>query len=103
MAAFERNLERVLADQRHVVDAQLVGVEVLDASKTSRRAGLAATLGAWTRPAQSLAGIAAAVAILPRNDHHLPFAVDIDSERKGVGVFQGRCYRTLITGSCRKD
>lgn len=103
MAAFERDLERVLADQRHVVDEQLIGVEVFDASKTSRHAGLAATLGARTRPAQALAGIAAAMTVLPRDDHDLAFAVDIDCERKGIGVFQGRRYRTLMTGSCRKD
>ena len=103
MAAFERDLERVLADQRHVLDAQLIGVEVLDASKTSRHAGLAATLRARARPAQTLAGIAAAMTVLPRDDHDLAFAVDIDCERKGVGVFQGRCYRTLMTGSCRND
>ena len=101
MAAFERDLERVLADQRHVLDAQLIGVEVLDASKTSRHAGLAATLRARARPAQTLAGIAAAMTVLPRDDHDL--AVDIDGERKGVGVFQVRGYRTLITGSCRND
>jgi hypothetical protein len=41
--------------------------------------------------------------VLPRDDHDLAFAVDIDCERKWVGVFQGRLYRTLITGSCRKD
>jgi hypothetical protein len=41
--------------------------------------------------------------VLPRDDHDLAFAVDIDCERKGIGVFQGRRYRTLMTGSCRKD
>jgi hypothetical protein len=43
------------------------------------------------------------MAVFPRDDHDLAFAVDIDGERKGVGVFQGRGYRTLITGSCRND
>ncbi len=88
--AFKRNLECVLADQRHVLHEELIGIEVLDASKASRRASLAATLRAGACPAQSLGGIATAVAVLPRDDHHLPFAIDIDSERKGVGVFQGR-------------
>ena len=36
MAAFESDLKRVLADQRHVLHAQLIRVEVFDASKTSR-------------------------------------------------------------------
>jgi hypothetical protein len=103
MPALERDLERVLADQRHVLYAQLVGVEVLYASKTARLARLAAALRAWTRPTQSLGGIAAAVTVLPRDDHDLAFAVDIDCERIGVGVFQGRRYRTLMTGSCRND
>jgi|GEM_PF-6140068 len=103
MAAFERNLKRVLADQRHVLDAQLIGVEVLDSSKASRHAGFATTFRARARPAQSLGGIAAAMAVLPPDDHDLEFAVDIDGERKGIGVFQGRLYRTLMTGSCRKD
>jgi hypothetical protein len=83
--------------------AELTGIEMFDASKASRHAGLATTLRAGACPAQSLGGIAAAMAVLPRDDHHLLFAVDIDSERKGVGVFQGRRYRTLMTGSCRND
>jgi hypothetical protein len=103
MAAFERNLECVLAHERHILHAQLIGIELLDSSKPSRRAGFATTFGARASPAQSLAGIAAAMAVLPRDDHDLAFAVDIDGERKGVGVFQGRLYRTLMTGSCRKD
>jgi hypothetical protein len=103
VAAFERDLECVLADERHIQHAQLIGVEVLDASKASGHAGLAATLRARTCPTQSLAGIAAAMTVLPRDDHDLAFAVDIDRERKGIGVFQGRRYRTLITGSCRND
>jgi hypothetical protein len=103
MAAFKRDLKRVLANQCDVLHAQLIRVQVLDASKTSRHAGLAATLRARTCPAQSLGGIGAAMTVLPRDDHDLAFAVDIDGERKGVGVFQGRRYRTLMTGNCRND
>ncbi len=103
MAAFERNLKCVLADQRHVLYAQLTGVEVLDASETSRSARLSATLRARTRPAQTLSGIGAVVAVLPGDDHDLTFAVDVDCERIRVGVFQVRLYRTLITGSWRND
>jgi hypothetical protein len=54
VAAFERNLECVLADQSHVLYAQLIGVEMLDTSETPRDAGLAATLRARACPAQSL-------------------------------------------------
>lgn len=103
MAAIESDLERVLADERHVPDEKLVGIQALDPSQAPRHARLAATFGAWARPAQALGGIGASVPVLPRDDHDLPFAVDIDSERKWVGVFQGRPYRTLMTGSCRND
>ena len=43
------------------------------------------------------------VPILPRDVHDLTLAVDVDGERKGVRVFQWLYYRTLMTGSCRKD
>jgi len=103
MAAFESDLKRVLADQGHVLHAQLIGIKVLDASEASGYAGLAATFRARTCPAQALSGIGAAVTVLPRDDHDLTFAVDIDCERIGVGVFQVRLYRTLMTGSWRND
>ncbi len=32
MPAFECDLERVLADERNILDAQLIGFEALDAS-----------------------------------------------------------------------
>ena len=103
MSALERYLEGVLADERDILHAQLVGVQVFDTRQPSRRAGLAATFGAWTRPAKSLTRIAAAMPILPGDDHHLTFAVYVDVERKGIGVFQLLPYRTLMTGSCRND
>ncbi len=76
---------------------------VLDAGETSGDAGLAATLRAWAGPAKALAGIAAAMPVLPRDDHDLTFAVDIDVQWIRIGVFQVRCYRTLMTGSWRND
>jgi hypothetical protein len=88
VAALECNLECVLPDQRDVLHAQLGGIKVLDASKTSGGAGLAATFGAWACPAKSLTRIAAAVPVLPRDHHDLAFAVDVDGEWKRVGVFQ---------------
>ncbi len=99
MPAFECDLERVLADERDILDAQLIGFEALDASKSSGHAGLAATLRTGTRPAKAIRLIGAAMPTLPRNHHDLAFTVDIDCERKRVGVFQGRPYRTLMTGS----
>ena len=90
MAALERDLEGVLAHQRDVLHAELGGVEVLHASETSGSARLAPTFCTGTRPSKALARIAAAVAILPCDDHDLAFAVDVDRERKGVRVFQLR-------------
>ena len=44
------------------------------------------------------------MAVFPNHVHHLAFAVDIDVEWKRVGVLQlASAYRTLMTGSCRKD
>lgn len=103
MPAFECDLERVLADERDILNAQLVGLEILDASKPSGHAGLATTLRTWAGPAKTLGLIGAAVPVLPRDHHHLAFAVDVDCEWKRIGVFQGRPYRTLITGSWRND
>jgi hypothetical protein len=96
---FECDLERVLADERDILDAQLVGFEALDASKSSGDAGLAATLRTRTSPAKAIRLIGAEMATLPRDHHDLAFAVDVDCQRKCVGVFQGRPYRTLMTGS----
>ncbi len=88
MAALERDLESVLADERDILYAKLVGVETLDASKPSRRAGLAATFRAWARPAKLLGRVAAAMPALPPDDHDLALAIDVDRKRKRVGVPQ---------------
>jgi hypothetical protein len=101
--AFERDLKGVLSDESDVLNAQLAGFETLHAREPAGRACLAATLGARACPAETLGRIAAAVPVLPRDDHHLAFAIDIDGQRIGVGIFQGVGYRTLMTGSCLKD
>lgn len=103
MAALESDLKRVLADERDILDEKLVGIQALDPGQPARDAGLTATFGAWACPAQPLGRIAAAVPVLPRDDHHLALAVDVDRQRVSVGVLQGRGYLTLITGSWRKD
>jgi hypothetical protein len=103
VSALERYLEGVLADERDILHAQLIGVQVLDPRQPAGRAGFATTLGAWTRPAQSLTRVTAAMPILPGDHHRLAFAVYIDVEREGIGVFQLLLYRTLMTGSCRND
>lgn len=103
MSIFECDLECVLADERNVLHSQLVGFEILEAGQTAGHPSLAATFSTRACPPKSLARVAAAMAILPRDDHDLAFAVDVDGDGKRVGVFQGRPYRTLMTGSCRND
>jgi hypothetical protein len=103
VSALERYLEGVLADERDILHAQLVWIKAFHPGQPARRAGFTTAFGAWTRPAKSLTRVAAAMPILPGDDHRLAFAVYIDVERKGIGVFQLLPYRTLMTGSCRKD
>ena len=103
MSALERDLECVLADQRDILHAQLVWIQALDPRQAAGCAGFATTFSAWARPAKSLTRIGAAMPILPGDHHDLAFAVDIDVERKRIGVFQLLPYRTLMTGSCRND
>ena len=88
MAALERDLERVLADQAHVLNSQLLGGEVLDARETAGSAGFAATLGARARPSELLTRVGAPVLVLPSDLHDLTVAVDVDAEGKRVWVFQ---------------
>ena len=88
MAAFESDLESVLADERDVLHTQVLGVQADNASKASGSSGLAATFSARAGPTQSLGRVAAAVPVLPRDHHDLTFAVDVDRHGKWIGVFQ---------------
>jgi len=99
VSAFKRDLQRVLADQRYVVDSQLVIGKALDAAQPARRARLAAALGARTCPPQPVGRVAAVMPVLPGDLHHLNGSIHIDVDRERVWVFQ----RTLITGSWRND
>jgi hypothetical protein len=94
MAALESDLKRVLADQAHVLDPQLFRGEVLDACQAARRSGFTATLGARACPPELFSRVNAAVAVLPRDLHHLALAVDVDVEWKRVAVLQV-LYRPL--------
>ncbi len=88
MSALERDLKCVLANQRYVLDTQLFCLKVLHARKTSRDAGLAATLSARACPSELLGRVGAVVPALPRDLHDLSLAVDVDRQRKGIRVFQ---------------
>jgi hypothetical protein len=103
VSVFERDLERVLTDESYVLDPQLIRFEILEAGQTSGHSSLAATLSTRACPPKPLARVGAAMPTLPRDDHDLAFAIDVDCEGKRVGIFQGRAYRTLMTGSCRND
>jgi len=54
VTAFERDLQRVLADQGHITDAQLRITEGLHSRQPAWQAGLASTFGAGARPSQLL-------------------------------------------------
>jgi hypothetical protein len=90
MAALERDLQRVLSDQRHVPDAQLVGAEAPDARQPARCTRFASTLGAWTRPPQLLSRVHRLPAVFPRDLHDLTLAIDVDGGGKRIGVLQRR-------------
>src|SRR2546428_13694618 len=97
----ECDLKRVLADERDILHPQLIRFEALEPSQTSGYSSLAATLRTRAGPSKSLARVAASMPVLPGDDHHLALAIDGDPERRRVRVFQGRAYRTLMTGSWR--
>src|SRR5437764_15061523 len=78
MSAFEPDLQGVLADQRYVADAELFIAERLDPRKASWHSRLAAALRAWACPTQLLARVGRALAVFPRDLHHLAGAVDVD-------------------------
>jgi hypothetical protein len=88
MAALERDLDRVLADQADVLYEQLVGGEVLDARQAACRTAFAATFRAWAGPSELFTGVGAEVAVLPGDLHDLTDSVDVHGERKWIGVFQ---------------
>jgi hypothetical protein len=88
VAALKSDLDRVLADQAHVLDTQLVGREALDAGEAACRAAFAATLRAWARPPKLLTRVGALVAALPRDLHDLSLAIDVDVDGKRFGVLQ---------------
>src|SRR5438105_10055010 len=88
VAALERDLQGVLADERDVADPELIVVEGLHACQPAWRAGLAATLGARTGPPQLLGAVRAAVPVLPRDLHHLARAVDVDIGGKRIRVLR---------------
>ena len=88
VAALERDLEGVLADQAHVLDPQLRGIQSLDPGQSPGSSGLASTLSARARPSELLPAVDASMAALPLDHHLLAFAVDVDVQRKRVGVLQ---------------
>jgi hypothetical protein len=91
VAALESDLQRVLPDEAHVLDPQLVRREVIDSGQAARRSCLTSALGAWACPSELFARICAAVTTLPLDLHHLALAVDVDVEWKRIRVLQLLC------------
>ena len=91
VAALKSDLQRVLADEAHVLDPELVRCEALQVGKAAGRSRLASTFGAWACPSKLLSRIGAAVATLPLDLHHLALAVCVDLEWKRVWVLQLLC------------
>jgi hypothetical protein len=88
VAALESDLERVLADQAHVLNSKLFGSEVFHPRQAPGRTRLASTLGAGAGPAELFARVGTAVPILPDHVHDLAFAIDIDVDWKRIGILQ---------------
>lgn len=99
MPAFKRDLQRVLAYERYVLDPEFVIGKAFDATEPAGRARLSAALSAGAGPPQHVGGVGAVMSALPLDLHDLPRAVDVDVDGERVEVFQW----TLITGSWRKD
>jgi hypothetical protein len=88
VSAFECDLQRVLTDECHVFDAQVIGAEAFHPVEATWCTCFAAALGARTRPPELFAGVAAVQSILPNDVHRLALAVDVDCGGKRVGVLQ---------------
>jgi len=86
--ALERDLQRVLADQAHILDPQLFRRERFHAGQAPRGTRFAPAFGARACPPELLAGIRAAVAALPFDLHHLALAIHIDVEWERVWILQ---------------
>ena len=86
--AFERDLECVLTDEHHILDAQLLGTERVDPGKAPGSAGFTPTFSARARPSQLLGRVSGAVAVFPGDLHRLLCAIDIDVDWKRIGVLQ---------------
>jgi len=88
VAALERDLQSVLADQAHVLDAQLGGIEILDPGQAPRGAGLTPALRARACPPELLSAVHAPMTAFPLDHHLLALAVDVDVQWERVGVLQ---------------
>lgn len=88
MAAFKCDLQRVLPDQGHILDAQVVGAEAFHPVEPAWRPRLATALCAWAGPSQLFARVAGVHPVFPNDVHRLMLAIDVNSRGKRVGVLQ---------------
>jgi hypothetical protein len=84
----ECDLHRILAHESHVFDAQLVGAQRLESVESPGCATFTTTFSARTCPPQLLTGVTASASVFPGYVHHLPCTVDIDIDRKRIGILQ---------------
>lgn len=89
VATFKCDLQGVLTDERDVPDEQLFRAQSLDPRESPWCTRFAATFSAGTRPSQLLAGVRAVPAVFPRDLHCLARTINVDVDRKRIGVLRG--------------
>src|SRR5215813_1813989 len=99
VATGEADLQRVLPDEAHVCDLELLLVKLGGTVQSPRQTRLASAFRARTGPPQLPARVARPGPVLPGDLQNVVGSNQVDSGRKRVGVSQ----RTLITGSWRND
>jgi hypothetical protein len=78
VTALKGDLQCVLADQRDILDSQLLGIKRLDPGQSPRGPSFTTAFGAWASPPELLTRVGAPVAAFPLDHHHLALAVDVD-------------------------
>jgi hypothetical protein len=84
VAAGEADLKRVLPDQRHVLEVQVLFRQLIGGIEAAGNSALAAAAGAGAGPAQALAVIGRKGAVIPRDAEGIRGTVEVDRGRKRV-------------------
>jgi hypothetical protein len=89
VSALECDLHRVLSDERHVFDSQLIRTQRREPCEPAGGTAFATTLSTRTRPSQLLTGVRGSLSVLPGDVHHLAGTVDVDVDRERIGILRG--------------